>query len=145
VKILARDDRSIRIAVPKGEVSLALELIEASTVLRSRGLPPSRRSSLVNAGEDNIQQPRLPLSPPAYVHRWRMDGFLIVLFVAMMGWIAALVWVQHDVKGDSRDGPSRKRHCAFTPFCWVLDVSGQASASFPCSESPRTLTGRVAG
>ena len=104
VKILARDEQSIRIGLPQGEVKLSLALVESidGVVLPAPQL--SAGSIRANSGEVNTedlseQKPPQSSSPSSYVHRWRMDIFLVVLCVAAMGWIAALVWVQYDVKG----------------------------------------------
>ena len=171
VKILARDEQSVRIGVPQGEVKLALALIESIDGVALPAPPPSADPGPASAGEKNAEQPSPEKSffprlqsrlhatrlqtgedgaeqstqPPAYVHRWTMDVFLLVLCVATMGWIAALVWVQHDVKGMSERIRRINAAMLLLPFVGFLMYLARHRHHSRDGEAPRTLTGRVAG
>jgi general secretion pathway protein E len=171
VKILARDDHSVRIAVPQGEVKLALELIESIDGVVLPAPPPSTDPGPANAAEKNAEQPspekpffprlqsrlhatRLQTAedsaeqssqPPAYVHRWTMDVFLLVLCVAALGWIEALVWVQYDVKGMPEEIRRVNAAVLLLPFVGFLMYLPRRRRRFRDGETSRTLTGRVAG
>jgi general secretion pathway protein E len=149
VKILARDDHSIRIALPEGEVKLSLALIES---IDGVALPPtpqlSAGSSPASIGEDNAEpasQQKTPPASPSYVHRWTMDVFLVVLSLATMGWIAALVWVQHDVKGAREEVRRINATVLLLPFAGFLMYLAKRQRRSRDHEAARTLTGRVAG
>lgn len=150
VKILARDEQSIRIGLPQGEVKLSLALVESidGVVLPAPQL--SAGSIRANSGEVNTedlseQKPPQSSSPSSYVHRWRMDIFLVVLCVAAMGWIAALVWVQYDVKGKPNEIRRVNAAVLLLPFVGFLIYLARRPRRFREGEAPRTLTGRVAG
>ena len=150
VKILARDDHSVRIAVAQGEVKLSLALIESIDGVVLPTPTPSAGSSLASTEEDNTEQssqpkPPLSLSPPSYIHRWRMDIFLMVLCVAAMGGIAALVWVQYDVRGMPKEIRRVNATVLLLPFVGFLMYLARRPRRFRDGEAPRTLTGRVAG
>jgi len=134
VKIVARDGYSIRIAMPQGEVKLPLASIESIDGVE-----------VVPTEQPTPQKPSLPLGPAPYVHRWRMDVFLVFLSVATMGWIAALVWVQHDVKGMPETVRRVNASVLLLPFAGFLMYLGKRRHRLRDGEAPRTLTGRVAG
>ena len=151
VKILARDDQSVRIGLPQGEVNLPLALIES---IDGVGLSPapqlSAGSSPASVGEDNAerlseQKPSKPFSPPAYVHLWRMDIILAVLCLVTLGWIATLAWVQHDVKGMPETIRRVNATVLLLPIVGFLMYLVRRQRRFHDGEAPRTLSGRVAG
>jgi general secretion pathway protein E len=149
-KILTRDDQSVRLGLPQGEVKLPLELIESIDGIVVIPPTPTARSGLVNAdainGEPTSKQKPAPsLEPPSYVHRWNMDVFLVVLSLATMGWIAALVWVQHDVKGTREHVRRVNTAVLLIPFAGFLMYLAKRQLHSHDHEAPRTLTGRVAG
>ena len=171
VTILMRDAYSIRITIPNGEVKLPLELVESIDGVMIEAPPPSAEPGPANAEEKNTEQPspkkpffprlqsrlqatRLqteggsaeqPPAPPAYVHRWTMDVFLLVLCVVAMGWIAALAWVQYDVKGMPEEIRRINTAVLLLPFVGLLMYLAKRRRRFRDGETPRTLTGRVAG
>ncbi|MGA2138894.1 MAG: GspE/PulE family protein [Verrucomicrobiia bacterium] len=171
VTILARDADSVRITIPNGEVKLPLELVESIDGIAIEAPPPSAEPGPTNAEEKSTEQPspkkpffprlqsrlqatRLqteegsaerPPPPPAYVHRWTMDVFLLVLCVVAMGWIAALTWVQYDVKGMPEEIRRINTAVLLLPFVGLLMYLAKRRRRFRDGETPRTLTGRVAG
>jgi len=149
-KILTRDDQSVRLGLPQGEVKLPLELIESIDGVVVVPPTPTARSGLVNAdtisGEPTSKQKPAPsITPPSYVHRWNMDVFLVVLSLATMGWIAALVWVQHDVKGAREHVRRVNTTVLLVPFAGFLMYLVRRRSRSRDHEPARTLTGRVAG
>ena len=171
VAILARDDHTVRIKLPQGEVNLPLELVESIDGVTLLVSPPSAGSVPANPEEGNAKQPsgQKPLTqrlqsrlqtaeggpeqpsqekapaPPSYVHGWRMDIFLVVLSVAAMGWIAALVWVQYDVKGTPEGIRRVNAAVLLLPFVGFLMYLVRRRHRLRDLEMARTLTGRVAG
>ena len=150
VTILSRDDQSVRLAVAHGEIKLPLDLIESiddvapkarlSTVPAVPGAAsPSAETAQPSAAATS------PSAPPPYVHLWSMDIFLLAIGLAMMAWIATLVWVQHDVKGM----PEQIRHAnadvLLLPGIGLLMYLVKRRRRFHDREAPPTLTGRVAG
>ena len=98
--ILEQTDESIRITVPYGQIELPLgevESIDGVTVVEPTPGPALTTSS--NVPPAKATSPALPPPPPAYMHRLTMDFFLLGVGLTMMVWIAALIWVQHDVRG----------------------------------------------
>lgn len=140
VTVLERDDQSIRLAVPRGEIKLPLSLIESID-----GVAPTH----LDTGDKNV--PFLlpdPLAPPVslpYVRRRTMDIFLIVISLVMIAWIAALVWVQHDVKGMPEEIRRVNADVLLLPLIGFLMYWAKRHRRLHRSEVPRTLTGRVAG
>ena len=121
VRILGRDGQTIRLALPQGEVKLALDLIE------------------------NIDGVAPQTSSASYVHRWTMDVFLAAIGLAVMTWIVAVVWVQHDVKGRPEEIRRINTTVLLLPFVGFLMYLGKRRRRLRDGELPRTLTGRVAG
>ena len=171
VTILARDDLTIRIKLPQGEVKLPLESVESidgvtslaslpaagggpantepgSTEQPSQQKPLAQRlQSRFQTGEDAAEQPSQPkpVSPPSYVHGWRMDIFLVALILVTMGWIAALVWVQYDVKGTPQQIRRVNTAMVLLPFLGIFMYLVRRRIYLRNLEAARTLTGRVAG
>ena len=151
VKILARDEQTVRIGLPQGEVNLPLALIESiDGVVLSPAPQLSAGSSPASVGEDNAerlseQKPSKPFSPPAYVHRWRMDIILAVLCLVTLGWIEALAWVQHDVRGMPETIRRVNAIVLLLPIVGFLMYLAERRHRFRDDETPRTLSGRVAG
>ena len=150
VKILDRDDQSIRLAMPHGEVKLALGLIESIDGVEletpSSAAAPERPAAPSPAGvEKSLAQELTPLAAPSYVHRWTMDLFLIFTGLAIIAWITALVWVQHDVKGMPKDIRRINAEVLLLPVIGFLLYLVRRKRRFHESGVPRTLTGRVAG
>jgi general secretion pathway protein E len=165
-----RDADSIRITIPNGEVGLPLELVESIDGIVIEAAPPSAEPGPASVEEKPTEQPmpkklffprlqsrlqatRLQtegggaeqLPPPAYVHRWTMDVFLLVLCVVAMGWIAALAWVQYDVKGMPEEIRRINTAVLLLPFVGLLMYLAKRRRRLRDGETPRTLTGRVAG
>lgn len=150
VTILERDGQDIRLAVPHGEVKLPLEFVESIDGIVLPASSPPAGASPVSTQEDNTkhlpqQPPPPPLSPLPYVHRWTMDIFLMVIGLTTMAWIAALVWVQYDVKGTPEQIRRANATVLLLPFIGFLSYLVKRRRRFRDSEVPRTLTGRVAG
>ncbi len=148
-KILTRDDQSVRLGLPQGEVKLPLELIDSIDGIVVVPPTPTARSGLVNAeqinGEATSKLKPPSITPPSYVHRWNMDIFLAVLSLATMGWIAALVWVQHDVKGAREEVRRVNAAVLLLPFAGFLMYLARRRSRSRDHEPTRSLTGRVAG
>jgi general secretion pathway protein E len=138
VTILERDDFSIRIAVPHGEVKLPLALIESIDGVLVESPPPS---SLTGAALPYLS----PSQPQAYVHRWRMDIFIVVVGLLSMAWIAAMAWVQHDIKGMPETIKRVNAAVLLLPVVGFLMYLAQRRRRLSDSQAPRTLSGRVAG
>ncbi len=148
-KILTRDEESVRLSLPQGEVKLPLELIDSIDGVVVLPPTPTARSGLMNAdainGEPTSKLKPPSITPPSYVHRWNMDVFLVVFSLATIGWIAALVWVQHDVKGAREEVRRVNAAVLLLPFAGFLMYLAKRRGNSRDHESPRSLTGRVAG
>jgi general secretion pathway protein E len=166
VTILARDAHSVRIAIPNGEVQLPLESVESIDGVVLPAPPPSAEPGPASAEGKNAEQPsqekpsfprlqsRLqtaedsaeqPPPPPAYVHRWTMDVFLLVLCAVAMGWIASLTWVQYDVKGMPEEIRRINTVVLLLPFVGFLMYLAKRRRRHGDHDVAGTLTGRVAG
>jgi general secretion pathway protein E len=137
VTILDRDVFSIRITVPHGEVKLPLELIESIDGVAIENQPPS---SATGAELEDIKH----LPPPTYVHRWRMDFFIAFIGLLSMGWIAAMVWVQEDIKGMPEKVRRINAGVLLFPIGGFVIYLVQRRRRMQDGQL-RTLTGRVAG
>ncbi|HUJ08568.1 MAG TPA: GspE/PulE family protein [Verrucomicrobiae bacterium] len=151
VKILDRDAQTIRLAVPHGEVKLDLQLVESIDGVKveapaSIAAPaePVAPPIPATAAKNPVQLPAL-LPSPAYVHRWTMDIFLLLLGVAITAWITALVWVQYDVKGTPKEIRRINAEVLLLPVVGFLLYLVRRQRRSPESAVTRTLTGRVAG
>jgi len=152
VKILDRDEQTIRLAIPHGEVKLGLDLIESidgvpveqppSSVVAPERLAPLRGPA---STEKNWTQPLAPLPSPEFVHRWTMDIFLVLVGLAITAWITALVWVQHDAKGTPKEIRRINAEVLLFPVVGFLLYLARRHRRLPESAVSRTLTGRVAG
>jgi len=139
-KILERDNTAIRITVPQGEITLPLDDVESIDGVAVQ--PPEKPDELPPAPPT---EPTVPALPPPYVHRWTMDLFLLAVAAAVTAWIAALVWVQHDVKGMPETIRRTNATVLLLPFVGFVMYLVQRRWRFREAEFPRTLTGRVAG
>jgi len=139
-KILERDNVGIRITVPQGEITLAIDDVESvdgvavQTPVKANEFPPA----------PSVEPSSSP-TPPPYVHRWSMDLFLLVVAVAVTAWIAVLIWVQHDVKGMPEMIRRTNAFVLLIPFAGFVMYMVQRRRRLGETEFPRTLTGRVAG
>ncbi|HUJ71638.1 MAG TPA: ATPase, T2SS/T4P/T4SS family, partial [Verrucomicrobiae bacterium] len=171
VTILERDEYTIRVKLPQGEVKLPLELVESIDGVTPPAPVPSTGPGPTNAGAGGTEQPssqkpfaqrmqsrlqtaeesteqpspQKPLSPPSYVHGWRMDIFLVALILVTMGWIAGLVWVQYDVKGTPEQIRRVNTAVLLLPFFGIFLYLLRRRLYLRRLEMARTLTGRVAG
>ena len=141
VTILERDDLSIRITVPHGEVKIPLELIESVDGFAVESLPPSSPAGAEMEGAKHLS----PSQPLAYVHRWTMDIFIIIVGLLSMAWIAAMVWVQEDIKGMPETVKRVNATVLLLPVIGFLIYLIRRRHQLRDSQAPRTLTGRVAG
>jgi type II secretory ATPase GspE/PulE/Tfp pilus assembly ATPase PilB-like protein len=130
--ILDRDDFSIRLTVPHGEVKLPLNLIDSIDGVAVEGPLYSAFAGTENNG------------PLGYIHRWRMDFFIAIVALLSMAWISAMVWVQNDIQ----EMPETIRRINATVlllpivgFVWYLSRRRHDMRN----GQTRTLTGRVAG
>ncbi len=153
VTILARDDQSVRLAVPHGEIKLPIDAIESiddvapKTRLSAVPIAPVT-PGIVSPSTDHVQRPAAPATapgPPPYVHIWTMDIFLLVIGAAMLAWIAVLVWVQHDVKGMPETIKHTNTDVLLLPVLGFLVYLVKRQRRSRDREPPSTLTGRVAG
>lgn len=124
-----RDDFSIRITVPHGEVKLPLDLIESIDG--------------VAVDTNDVHRAAAPL-PTTYVHRWRMDFFIAFIGLLSMGWIAAMVWVQEDIKGMPEKVRRINAGVLLFPIGGFVIYLVQRRRRMQDGQL-RTLTGRVAG
>jgi len=138
--ILDRDDTSIRIAVPHGEVKLPLELIASID-----GVPVNAPAApTADASEENSNQPAATPAALGYVHRWRMDLFIGLVGLVSVAWIAALVWVQDDLRAMPEHVRRVNATVLLLPFAgFVMYLTERHNRNR--SSQARTLTGRVAG
>ena len=135
--ILDRDDFSIRITVPHGEVKLPLNLIDSIDGVTIEAPVPS--------GVDPNHTNRTATHPPlAYVHRWRMDIFILFVGLLSMGWIAGMVWIQDDIKGMPEKVRRVNAVVLMFPYVGFLGYLLQRRLRLLDAQT-RTLTGRVAG
>jgi general secretion pathway protein E len=148
VKILERADGYIRITVPYGEMKLPLSKV-ASIDGVSVEEPASASTlvpSLAPTKDDKVPQPKAaPPPPPPYIHLWAMDIFLLVMGGVMLAWIMALVWVQHDVRGMPEQIKRANADVLLLPFLGFLMYLIDRHRRRRASETPHSLTGRVAG
>lgn len=138
VKILERTDQYVRITVPYGEMKLPLgkvESIDGKAVVETA--PTSDKAQLANA---------IPPPPPPYVHRWTMDIFLLGMWLVMMTWIMALLWVQHDARGMPEEIRRANANVLLVPFLGFLKYLFMRRRHRGNDEAPaQSLEGRVAG
>ncbi len=148
VTILGRDDQSVEIAVPHGQIKLPLDKVESIdgvAILQSAKAP-----GLEVPGSKEPQpapatnSPPGPMVPP-YVHRWSMDVFLLVMGLTAMVWIGALIWVQHDVRGMPEEIRRTNADVLLLPVLGFAMYLVRRRHRLYEREGPRTLTGRVAG
>jgi general secretion pathway protein E len=147
VTILERTDQDIRVAVPHGEINLSPESVESidGVLIKAPTKAVSPDLAILQDADAPGAPPPAPPPPPPYVHRWTMDMFLLVVAVAMMTWIAALVWVQHDVRGMPEEIRRANADVLLLPGVGFLMYLVARQRRIRASEIPHTLTGRVAG
>ncbi|HUJ10012.1 MAG TPA: GspE/PulE family protein [Verrucomicrobiae bacterium] len=137
-KILERDDFSIRITVPHGEVKLPLALIESID-----GIPVEAPPIVTSSRADNIQSAVAALPSP-YVHRWRMDLFIAIIGLLSVAWIGTMVWVQGDIKGMPETVRRVNARVLLLPIGGFAMYLVQRRRRLRNGQ-PSTLGGRVAG
>jgi len=146
VKILERDDHGIRLAMPQGEVKLPIELVESIDGAAPQAIPSSKTAAAAPAPVlSSSLSSSSSSSPVPYVHRWTMDIFLLAVGIAAMAWIAALAWVQHDVKGMPEHIRRINTMVLLIPLLGFVMYVVKRRHRLRDNEMPRTLTGRVAG
>ena len=147
VTILERDDQSVRLAVPHGEIKLPLDSIESidGRILPERSLAVPNAAGPGEEDAPHLPAPLLPPAPHPYLHLWTMDIFLATIGLAMMVWIAVLIWVQQDVKGMPEQIRRINTAVLLLPIVGFLIYLVVRRRRFRDRETPRTLTGRVAG
>jgi type II secretory ATPase GspE/PulE/Tfp pilus assembly ATPase PilB-like protein len=137
VRILERDDHSVRFAVPYGEITLPLAAVASidGVTVQEPGL---------DALDDELGQEKA-LRPPAYVHRWTMDLFLAGFGLAMLAWMLALIWVQRDVRGMPEVVKRVNADVLLLPVIGFLGYLFVTRRRLHAGGTTPTLTGRVAG
>ena len=157
VTILSRDDQAVRLALPNGEVNLPNDLIESIDGALPEAPAPAAvaEEPPISPGPASINgdstpplsalERMLPPTSPPYVHRWTMDLFLLFLGLAILGWVTALVWVQHDVKGMPEEIRRVNADVLLLPLIGLFMYLLKRRRRLLEGTAPRTLTGRVAG
>lgn len=147
-EILDRDDQGILITVPYGKLKLPFDRIES---IDGVAIPLSTNApdSSIATGEQPHPESAASSHPGSaalpYVHRWSMDVLLLMMGLTAMGWIGALIWVQHDVKGMPETVRRTNADILLLPGLGLVMYLVKRQRRTREREGPRTLTGRVAG